>query len=233
MRRATLTLLPLCCLVVAAAHAEEAATVAWKVKPGHTASYRFETRNVGGDVAWTFSATSKSKILEIATDGKIKVEESLSNAKLTVGGQELAGVVDGLNVSTRATYLPNGAREGTPEGQDPRVTVALQFIYPEKPVKVGDTWKRTVKADAARGLRAGEATYRYEGTESVGKWKAHKVSVTYKETEGIDPISLRGTEWLSVEDGAAVQTRYTVQNGPFTPGSPPEPEAEITANRID
>ena len=232
MRRAALTLVTLCCMA-AAARAEDAATLTWKVMPGQIASYRFETRNVGSPTEWVFSAVSKRKVLEVAADGKVKLQETQSGSKLTVGGQELEGVVDDANRTTEATYLSNGSPVQIPAGPNARIAAALLFVYPDPPVKPGDTWKRTVKADSAHGLRAAEATYRYEGIESVGTRKAHKVTVTYRETEGADPVSARGTEWLSVEDGGVVQSRYTVQNGPFAPGMPPEPEAEVTATRLD
>jgi hypothetical protein len=231
MRQSAITLVAFCCLA-AAASAEEATSIAWQAKPGQTASYRVETRNTGSPVAWVFSAMWKTKVLEVASDGKIKVQNAQSEARLTVDGQELAGAVDEANTTLEATYLPSGLPVQPAGGPRARLVAALQFVYPDRPVKPGDTWKQTFKADAARGLRSAEATYKYEGIETVGKWKAHKVTVTYRETEGDEPISVRGTEWLSVEDGRSVQSRHTVQNGPFAPGQPPE-EAEVTGTRLD
>jgi hypothetical protein len=232
MRRAALPLALLCLLPAAARADEEATTIAWNPKPGATASFRFETHNVGSPVAWVFSAVARSKVLDVATDGKVRVQTTQSDVMLTVGGQDLCGQVGDASGTTEASYLPNGLPVSAPNGPRARIDVALQLVYPERPVKVGDTWKRTAKADPDKGLRAAEATYKYEGIETVGKWKAYKIAVTYRETEGDEPISVRGTEWVSVEDGQSVKSQYTVQNGPFAPGMPPE-EAEVTATRID
>lgn len=232
MRRLEWTLVTLCTLV-ATAGAEEATPLTWKVKAGDTASYRFEARNVDGEVPWTISIAWKSKVLEVAADGKIKVQGSQSDLKLIVAGQDISDSVGDASKTTEKTHHSNGLLVQRPSGEDARVDAALQFVYPDRPVKTGDTWKQTFTADAARGLRASEATYRYEGVETVGKWKAHKVAVTYRETEGEQPMSLRGHEWLSVEDGVSIQVRYNVRNAPFTPGQPPEPEAEITTTRLD
>jgi hypothetical protein len=84
--------------------------------------------------------------------------------------------VGDANESTEATYLPNGLPVSAPDGPRARIDVALRMVYPDQPVKVGDTWKRTEKADAGKGLRAAEATYTYEGIETVGKWKTYKIA---------------------------------------------------------
>jgi hypothetical protein len=232
MRRAALPLALLCLLPAAARADEEAVTITWKPKPGQTTSFHYETRSVSNPTTWVFSAVAKSKVLDVAADGKIHLQLTNSDATLTVAGQDLSGQVGDANTTTEASYLPNGLTASAPEGPRARIEAALQMVFPDHPVKVGDTWKRTVKADADKGLRTAEATYKYEGIETVDKWKAYKITVTYHETEGDDPVSLRGTRWVAVEDGVLVKSQYTVQNGPFAPGMPPE-DAEITGSRVD
>jgi hypothetical protein len=233
MRRAVLSFALLCLLSAAARADEEAVTIAWKPKPGTTTSFRYEIRNLNSSASWVFSAVSKSKVVDVAADGKIRLQVTQSDATLTVGGQDMSGQLGDANESTEVTYLPNGLSVTAPDGPRARIDAALRMLYPDRPVKVGDTWKRAEKADASKGLRAAEATYKYEGIETVGKWKAYKIAVTYHETEGDDPISLSGTKWLSVEEGHLVKAQCTLQNGPFAPGMPPEAEAEITGTRID
>jgi hypothetical protein len=232
MRRAALPLALLCLLPAVARADEEAVTITWKPKPGQTTSFRYETHSVSNPTTWVFSAVAKSKVLDVAADGKIHLQLTNSDATLTVAGQDLSGQVGDANGTSEATYLPSGLAVTVPEASRARLDAALQMLFPDKPVKVGDTWKRTGKADADKGLRAAEATYKYEGIETVDKWKAYKITVTYRETEGDDPLSLRGTRWVAVEDGILVKAQYTVQNGPFAPGMPPE-DAEITGSRVD
>ncbi|MES1227100.1 MAG: hypothetical protein ABUL72_00425, partial [Armatimonadota bacterium] len=99
-----------------------------------------------------------------------------------------------------------------------RMAELNNFIYPDKPVDVGDTWTHTIAADSKKGIVAATATYKVDAMEKVGDRDTVKIKVSYKETEGTDPASNDSTVWLDVKDSTMVKEESAWTNVPSPQG---------------
>ena len=89
-------------------------------------------------------------------------------------------------------------------------------MYPDKPVKIGDTWTSTVTADDKKGTVAGTTTYKVDSLEKIGSHDTVKIKVTYKETAGDSPASTDGFVWIDTKDGSMVKATSTWTNVPMS-----------------
>ncbi|MCW5943165.1 MAG: hypothetical protein KIS66_13100 [Fimbriimonadaceae bacterium] len=226
----SLALIPFLALA-AISMAQEPTQLEWKPQVGRVLKYKLNVKasmDMGAgaqDLLVGMLLTSTTK--EVRPNGEVVVETKQGGMSLSIGGQDMSAMVGEMVTTETATMNKRGEtlsrKSDAPEGMDNhRLTEAITFIYPEKPLKVGDTWTREVKADAAKGVRAGLATFKFEGVDTVdGKWKANKITYTYKETEGSDAMSCAATVWIGAEDGELVKGEYKMKNFTFAPQAPP------------
>ena len=136
---------------------------------------------------------------------------------------EVAGqTINPPDSSNTTISKPNGEiSDVQTEQEDPnswRMAQLNNFVYPDKPVSVGDEWTHTIAADAKKGTVAATATYKIESLEKVGDHDTVKIKVSYKETEGTDPASSDSTVWLDVKDSAMVKEESAWTNVPSPQG---------------
>ncbi|HWP31946.1 MAG TPA: hypothetical protein VNK96_09535 [Fimbriimonadales bacterium] len=216
--------------------AQDAVTLAWKPTVGMVNKYKVEvnsTMDMGDGqphkVVVNFNITEK--ILKIRDDGNIEVEATQGEMGIVIDGQDLG---QGMPSQTSVTVMkPNGETlerktENAPGMDNPRLEESFTFIYPDKPLRIGDTWTRKVKADAKKGTVDAEATYKYEGTETVNGQTLWKVSYQFKETGGDMPFTVSGVVWLSSKDGTLFKGEYTMKNVEFQPGVRADATAKVT-----
>lgn len=211
--------------------AQDPTALDWKPQVGRVLKYKLSVKasmDMGAgpqDLLVGMQLTSTTK--EVRPNGEVVVETKQGGMSLSIGGQDMSAMVGEMVTTETATMNRRGEtlsrKSDAPEGMDnQRLTEAITFIYPDKPVKVGDTWTRTIKADAAKGVRAGTATFKFEGVETVdGKWKSNRITYTYKEAEGNDAMQCAATVWLAAEDGELVKGEYKMKNFTFAPQAPP------------
>ena len=108
----------------------------------------------------------------------------------------------------------------------------MEFVYPDKELKAGDTWTIKRDADSGKGIFARETTFTYESTETIGKWNCHKIKVDYKEIGAPTNIEATGYMWLSAEDGSQIKGSFKMKNVEFGPGAPPA-DADSEMMRIE
>jgi len=216
--------------------AQDALTLVWKPSVGMVNKYKVEvtsTMDMGDGqphkVVVNFNITEK--VLKIRDDGNIELEATQGDMAIIVDGQELGA---GMPSQTSITVVkPNGETverkvENAPGMDNPRLEESFTFIYPDKPVRTGDTWTRKVKADSKRGTVDAETTYKYEGIETVNDQQLWKVSYQFKETGGDMPFTVSGIVWLSPKDGTLVKGEYTMKNVEFQPGVRADASAKVT-----
>lgn len=206
---------------------QEEFTLARRAKAGDVLRYRIVATTTVEKEELVIEASTTEKVLEVAEGGAITIESTHSDGKLKFMGQELA-VEE--TVSSKAVFSAGGdvVKIEGPEvdGSNYRLANLYAFRYPDKPVKFGDSWERTVTADPATGAFAAKATYTLVGTEKVGSWETAKVQFTYEETEAKPPMTAEGTFWIDLADGAVVRLTLTAQNAPLRIA--PEPVAMKT-----
>lgn len=225
MNKSRFALLGIAAIAVSAfAIAQDAVKIAWKPVAGSVMKYRVVSNGDFGGQASEFGATLTVKVTELKPDGKVVTKTSSGDVSLKVGGQDMSSMVPPMDFTITTVQTPDGetvSREldKPSEFDSPRMENGMVFIYPKSSVKVGDTWTRNHPGDKAKGIPASVATFTYRGTEKVGgKFDAHKISVVFKESTGDQPMTVEGTYWIKVEDGALLKGENDMKNVEIMPG---------------
>lgn len=217
-------------LVCAVALAQEALTLKFSPKVGDTFKYKLTgSLTVGGATA-DLSGDIEDKVTK-ADDSGYTIESTQKNIKVSVNGSEMPPQPDATDTTVSK---PNGEivdlTADHVDGDTWRVAELNNFIYPDKPVKVGDEWTSTVVADSKKGTVAATATYKVDSLEKVGSHDTAKIKVSYKETEGATPATSEGYEWVDIKDGSMVKDTSTWTNVPIS-GMPIN--GTVTVERVD
>ncbi len=225
-------------LVASACLAQDAVKIEWKPKAGMTSKLKLATTfksDFGQGVQDVkFSATITNKVIEVKPSGDTVLEEKTSDVSLMLGEQDMSAMVP--SETATLTLKPNGKvvekkSDQPDEMKNARLDNVNEFVYPDKALKVNETWVNKFSADKDKGTRAALATYTYLGMEKVGTADCYKVKYVYKETEGDAPMSAEGTMWLRVDGAGAQKADYTIKNVTFGPSQPTE--AKVNLSRID
>jgi hypothetical protein len=224
-------------IAVAAIAAQDSVRIEWKPEIGRVSKYKVEvTANIdvgaGTPMDMRFGMVQSTKVTKIA-DGKITSETSVSDLSLVVGGNDMSQMMGDRKVTTTSVHKPNGevvdTKSDSEEMSNPRLEASYMFIYPNKDLKVGETWSNSIKGDSAKGTVDAEATYKLEGIEALGEVKAYKVSYVYKEKKADNPLSTTAVVWLSPDTGDLIKGEYKMKNVEFQPGMPPtDATAKVT-----
>lgn len=203
-------------------------------KTGDTMKYKLDaTFEFGGqDIGFTASVTEK--VVDVASDGKYKIESTQADAKVNMNGQEQE--MPDQAGSTTVTYAPNGDVVDI-KGDQADSTGAFRMANletlhsPDAPVKAGDSWSNKVEKDAKTGAVAATQDYKFIGMDKFGDKPAVKVSISVKETEGSDPASNEGTLLLDPTDFSMFKSDTTWTNAPI-PGAPGPISGKVTMTRV-
>jgi hypothetical protein len=215
---------------IAAAATISAITLKATPKEGDDAKYKMSGhfQVMGTDASLT--ADVDYKVTKVDKDGNTTVEATTKNMEIEVNGQTIS---PDPAVATRVSK-PNGeVTDFKADVEDPngwRMAILNNFIYPEKPVDVGDTWTWSTAGDSKKGTVALSETYKFDSLEKVGTHDTAKIKVSFKETEGSDPATKDGFVWIDVKDGSFVKSDSTWTNLP-TPQGPLQ--ATITMTKVD
>lgn len=223
----------------AAVAAQDVVKVEWKPAVGQKNRYKLEVAaafDFGGQKAdMNFGMIQTFEVKKVE-DGKITVESKSSDMTLFVGGQDMSSMMGSMDFTTTTVQNANGetlevkTNAPTSEGQA-RLEQAYVLFYPNKEMKVGDTWSRKVKADSAKGYVDAEAVYKLEAVETVDKYKTLKITYEYNEKSGEAPIKATGTFWIDSVDGNLVKGDFKMKNVVFDPSMPPT-DATAKINKI-
>jgi hypothetical protein len=178
----------------------------------------------------TIAADFVYKVTKVDKDGNYTIESSQQNMQINVSGQS-------MNPPDSTDTTVNKANgeivDFQTQNEDPnawRLAELNGFVYPDKPVNVGDEWTSTVTADSKKGTVAATCTYKVDSLEKIGTHDTAKIKVSYKETEGTDPAASDGFVWLDTKDSSMVKAESNWTNAP----SPQGPvSAKVTIERVD
>ncbi len=212
---------------IATAVTLDAVKIAWKPKTGSSIKYHVtanaKLESPQGTAEMQYGADTVHKILEVKADGSVVVEESQSNVTIKFGDQDFSSMAPQSSKVT-STISPVGEtleRKSDQDGDQPRMSAAMEFLYPDKEMNVNDSWTIKKPKDDKKGVFSREMTFTYLGTEKIGKWDCYKVKTEYKETDAPTNVSSSGTIWLAVEDGEVVKGSYKLKSIELAPQMPP------------
>lgn len=203
----------------------EAVTIAWKPTKGGTVRQRLvmdAVVDLGGEQAkMQVTVTNVRKCVEIRDDGTIHMDISQTDFILLVDGQPInqpppQGSITVVYSKFGETLNVLGGAE--PEPGELELNRAMRTMYPEKPVKKGESWVVVRKSDGAMGTVGSETTYTFEGTETVEGRQAYKLTLVYKQTSTAGGLSSTGTLWVDPSDGTEIRAEYRLKNVDFGRG---------------
>lgn len=217
-----------CLLAVAAYAAQDTFNLSWKPKVGDSLKYKVDIKasmDMGGamgDINVGMIQTSKVTKIE---EGKVVVDSSMGSMTLVVNGEDMSQMMGDQNMSMTSVYNLQGELlsikgETGMEGAHARMENAYSMTYPNKEVKVGDTWTRTIKGNAEGAVDA-TATFTVDGIETIGTDRCVRIKGDFKETTGASPMTCKSTVLIREKDGTAVKGTYVMTNVEFQPGMPP------------
>jgi hypothetical protein len=186
------------------------------------------TLHITGNVA-QISADIDYQVTKVQNDRTYTIKSSQTNMQAAMSGQSF-NPPDSFNVTTNKA---NGELiDFVSDGADAtawRLMELKHFVYPPKPVSVGDTWTSSVTADPVKGTVAATTDYKVDSMEKIGTRDTAKIKVTFKETEGATPASSDGFVWIDIKDGSMVKTITAWTNAPSAQGPI---DATITIERV-
>lgn len=197
------------------------ASLSWVPKQGETHTYQLTLEfSLFGDTA-IYTSKVHEKAVEVG-DGKYTIETTQTDYKVSVFGEE--GTVNDKDMPKAQTVFSNAGDVLEVKGDlvnDAvyRMANLTAIRRPDKPVKVGDTWTREVKADLKTGTLAAKAVYKVEAEEKVGERDTVVASFDYAETEGADPARSVGKVWFAKVGGYVVKVDTSWSSAPI-PGAP-------------
>ena len=217
-----------CLLAVAAYAAQDTFNLSWKPKVGDALKYKIDIKasmdmgGMMGDLNVGMVQTTKVTKIE---EGKVVMDSTMGSMTLVVNGEDMSQMMGDQNMSMTSTYNLAGEllsikSETDMGGNHVRMENAYSMTYPNKDVKVGDKWTRTIKGNAEGAVDA-TATFTVDGFETVGTERCVRIKGDFKETVGSAPMTCKSTVLIREKDGAAVKGTYVMTNVEFQPGMPP------------
>jgi hypothetical protein len=217
-----------CLLAVAAYAAQDTFRFEWKPKVGDALKYKVDVKasiDMGGQMGdMIFGMVQSWKVTKIA-DGKVTIDTSIGNMTLVMNGEDMSQMMGDQTMNMSSVYNAQGellsvTGDSGMEAQHVRMENAYTISYPNKDVKVGDTWTRTIKGNSEGAVDA-TATYKVEAIETDGTDRVLKIKGEYKETKGDKPMTCSSTVYFREKDGTATKGTYVMKNVEFQPGMPP------------
>lgn len=212
---------------------QDSAPIYWKPKAGDSAELSVQVKADMQGMAIEVLLRQKTKILDVSGEG-IKMENSEEMVDLKLNGESMMDAIPpGAN---RKVYTLRADGEllsySVDGGQDnPRLEDAMVFLYPNRDVKVGESWTRTRPGNKDKVVPASKTTFTFLGTESLDGVQALKVRMAFTETEGSTPMTFDATTWLSPANGDLLKLEGSMKNVTFDPNMPPM-DATIKMTRV-
>lgn len=150
-----------------------------------------------------FSIKQSNKVLEVAENGDVKQENTTTEQKLLVNGEEQDQPMPPATTNKRSakgdvlelsTPVPNPLSQC--------ITFMRTIMLPDAPVKIGDKWSREFKANDKLGYTACSLKYELLSKDKVGDVDIAKVKVQYAND---DKGTATGEIWVRISDGTTFQ----------------------------
>jgi hypothetical protein len=196
-------------------------------KVGDAVKYRMKADMDMAGMPVSFSALISEKVTKIADNGDITTTSQQSEMKVKVGDQEIEPPSQGAQ--TTITTASGKVLSITADQTDPnmyRMGNMQAMRFPDKALKVGDSWDVTIPKDDKGSVEA-KGTYKIEAQEKVGDIDTFRIKGALKETGGQDPASIDGTFWISIKDGNLVKMQGTFTNAPLPQIGPTTMKVEM------
>jgi len=222
--------------VAAGPHNDPTYSLIWKPTEGQALDYGFSAKITTEGSNVEFLTDIHLKVTKIETNGDYTLETTRDHLKVVTDGQEHEVPDQDENKVDVAKYNARGDKiskdEDDEEDSDPMSNILQQttdFDAPEKPLKKGDKWSKTVKADEKKHSKAGITEYEVLGEAKAGKLDVVELGVKYHDTEGDHPASFAGKISFELKDMSLAAIDVTVKDAPLDEET--RGEVHVTMNR--
>lgn len=197
-----------------AATKEDTFDLKWNLKEGQSykqkVSANIDFQGTPIDVTATAITTCKS-----VKDGMITLLSQTKDLVIDIGGGQTMEQPDteSTAVQTERGRLVKVTGESFGGGDEARLGNAFSFFFPDKPVKVGETYEFTIPADEKLGLVELKCKYQVVERKDMKGKDVLVFKVDQMET-GASPISISGTFAVEIKTGISVFSDFTFKNMP-------------------
>ena len=200
-----------------------------KVGEKHSYNVNLDLKaNIGGQpFSIMVKAETENSITDISKDGIITESSRQYNSKVSLNGTDQD---QPESTSTTKSKVDGTLIEHKGDQEGPhnfRLHYLQTVLLPEKELKFGDTWSKTLES-TADGVRKMSLSYTLVGIEKIGDKDYYKISLNNKELEGENASTFEGTEWLSVTDGNMAKMEGSITNIPLPESMPQDVAGKIT-----
>lgn len=156
------------------------------------------------------------RIVDISTEGNVKVAVIQSAGKLTRGGSD---VPYRPTPTLFFTYSMQGQVlevEGeSADADDTRFACLTSIVFSEKPVGVGDKWEFTTPENKEKLIAETRGKFEVLARETISGKDCLKISFENKELGKDATAFAKGTQWIEVSTGTQVKVQCTMNNIPL------------------
>lgn len=194
----------------------------WKPTEGQALDYGFSAKIATEGSNVEFLTDIHLKVTKVEANGDYTLETMRDHLKVVTDGQEHEIPEEEENKAEVAKYNARGDKISKEEDDEsdssPMSNILRQttdFDAPEKPLKKGEKWSKTVKADETKHVKAGITEYEVLGEAKAGKLDVVELGVKYHDTEGDHPASFAGKICFELKDMSLAAIDVTVKDAPL------------------
>jgi hypothetical protein len=216
--------IPLALLLAAsvAAAGRDTYSVLWKPKPNDRAVYALSIESTVQGQSIAFEAELHTKVSQVKPDGTYTVVSQIRAGKAKIAGMEQ---VIGDDLESEDSYDVRGRRIGDrADREDPFSAVLSQVsesLGKEEPVRIGEKWVVELPRDEKAAIPAARVEYEAVAVERVGQFESLKIRTAFAQSEGAEPMRLKGYVWNLLKDGSLVSMSLKIENLRFEEDLPP------------
>ncbi|MFQ3611146.1 MAG: hypothetical protein SNJ72_06565 [Fimbriimonadales bacterium] len=192
--------------------AQQEYTLKLNLKEGDTFKYKMSMDIDFGGQGVNASTTVTQKVVKVEENGNIVMESSTTDLIIKFGDAEMP---QPAQPPTRITYKPNGdlATSGMGGGPTSQIMGSANYIFPDKPVKVGDKWNHTLKGQ--NGMPDMNGEFELVGVEKLGETEVVRIKVTWRQAEAKEnAMSAEGFVLVNPTNGMAHRFEFKLKGLP-------------------
>ncbi len=230
MRIAMISMAGILAVSAFAVAAQDTHTLAWNPKKGDKTKYQMKMTgdmDFGqGPMPLEVRISTESEVKNIVDD-QITVTSKISKFELFMNGEDMTQMAGG------GTEIPDVTRVMSRRGEliksdandmvnNPRLEQMQAFVYPDKPLKIGETWTHEFKGDKEKNVPKARAKFTLDALEEKDGKAVYKLTYAFSELETPGkPMGSMGTMWVLRDSGDPYRIDGTINDASFAEGMPP------------
>lgn len=226
--RAVRALLVLLAATAAFATSDQTFSLVWAPKQGEEFKYSIVLASTLEGAKIVIGTDLGVKVTAVAANGDYTLESRYSTVKVTLNGEPQS--LKDLPPAQVEIEKYNAKGVRFDDGKDQEVdqfgqilSDVMDFVPPEKPVKVGDKWTRSVPENEKTKKAPARLDYTVLSEEKSGPTTLVKLGFAYTETKGDKPAHGTGEFLIDASNGLVISAKADLENAKMDPEAPPGP----------